>query len=117
MYTLRLISRSIVTATTAIKTNPPAGFTYIHPFLDKKEQIILTKAALNHLDNVGSSAARRKLKRLLAAGSVTEDELGFLPEDQCYQFEEVSVSVIPSRDSSDITPSTGSFRWRYPQVS
>lgn len=85
-YTVRLISRSIVTS--AVVT-PPTGFTYIHPFLDKKEQLIITKAALNHLDNVGSSAARRKLKRLLAAGTVTEDELGFLPEDQCYQFEEV----------------------------
>ena len=81
LYTVRLISRSAAA--------PPTGFTYIYPFLDKKEQLVITKAALNHLDNVGSSAARRKLKRLLAAGTVTEDELGFLPEDQCYQFEEV----------------------------
>jgi hypothetical protein len=99
MYTTRLIfSRLIVTAATTVA--PPAGFTYIHPFLNKKEQLILTKAALTHLDNVGSSAARRKLKRLLAAGTVTEDELGFLPEDQCYQFEEVSERdrVSPSRN-------------------
>ena len=68
---------------------PPTGFTYLSNFLDKGEQVLLTKAALTHLDNVGSSSARRKLKRLLAAGAVARDEFGFLPEDPCYQFEEV----------------------------
>jgi hypothetical protein len=92
MFTLSNTVKSRLTAVNyvsrSITTDIP-GFTYISPFLDKKEQLILTKAALTHLDNVGSYAARRRLKRLRAAGTVKEDELGFLPEDGCYQFEEV----------------------------
>ncbi|KIM32343.1 hypothetical protein M408DRAFT_326942 [Serendipita vermifera MAFF 305830] len=66
---------------------PPAGFTYISPFLNRHEQVVLTKAALNHLDGLGTHSARRKLKRALSGG-INHDELGFLPEDSCYQFEE-----------------------------
>jgi len=82
MFTRLLSKRTIV-------TTPPLGFTYISSFLDKQEQFILTKAALNHLDGLGTNSARRTLKRALAAG-LTHDQLGFLPEEECYQFEEVS---------------------------
>ena len=82
MFTRLLSKRTIV-------TTPPLGFTYISSFLDKQEQFVLTKAALNHLDGLGTNSARRKLKRALAAG-LTHDQLGFLPEEECYQFEEVS---------------------------
>ncbi|KAG8786378.1 hypothetical protein FRC15_011541 [Serendipita sp. 397] len=66
----------------------PTGFTYIPGFLSQKEQLSLTRAALAHLDNVGPTAARRKQKRLIADGSVSIDEHGFLPEDSCYEFEQ-----------------------------
>lgn len=63
------------------------GFTYLRAFLTLEEQHVLSKAALDHLDTVGTSAARRKHKRLVASG-VLPDENGFLP-DASYEFEEV----------------------------
>lgn len=68
----------------------PSGFIYHKHFLNRQEQLLLTEAALAHLDNVGPSATRRKQKRLLASGSIVRDEDGFLPE-ACYEFEEVTV--------------------------
>src|ERR1700761_8988948 len=69
----------------------PGGFTYFPSFLSKNEQHILSRAALAHLDSVGSSAGRRKRKRLLNSG-ILPDEHGFLP-DESYEFEEVSVAL------------------------
>jgi hypothetical protein len=63
------------------------GFTYLRAFLTLEEQRVLSKAALDHLDAVGTSTARRKHKRLVASG-VLSDENGFLP-DASYEFEEV----------------------------
>jgi hypothetical protein len=87
---LRSARAPFSTAPTVLKT-PPTGFTYLPAFLSRQEQLALTKAALDHLDNVvGSPVTRKRRKRLLAAGSVSPDEWGFLPEKDCYDFEEVS---------------------------
>jgi hypothetical protein len=63
------------------------GFTYLRAYLTLEEQRVLSRAALDHLDAVGTSAARRKHKRIVASG-VLPDENGFLP-DEGYDFEEV----------------------------
>lgn len=83
-----MLSRTARAAFATRVTTTPGGFTYLPSILSKNEQHILSRAALAHLDNVGSSAGRRKRKRLLNSG-ILPDEHGFLP-DESYEFEEVS---------------------------
>ncbi|PVG02975.1 hypothetical protein CPB86DRAFT_772329 [Serendipita vermifera] len=85
---LRAARARFSTAPAVLKA-PPAGFTYFPNFLSRQEQLLLTRAALDHLDNaVASPVTRKRRKRLLATGSVSPDEWGFLPEKECYDFEE-----------------------------
>lgn len=106
MRTLNLIFRKFPGTVRLFSSHPPEGFTYIPNFLSTTEQAAILDVALTNLNNVDSSAARRKRKKLLETGSVSRDHFGFLVPEDCYDFQPVSPTDIqPSHDSPPLSGS------------